>query len=200
MKRSFDDLDPAASRAGEALAMVECASIAEGYAAADRALKAAPVKLLLARPASPGKFLLLFAGSPSSATSSLRAAVEGLSAPPLATLLLPQVEPEVLGALAGEAPAARGEAAAVVECATVATLLLAADVALKTADVGLLQLRAAAGLGGKAFFVLDGEVAQVGAALAAARRFAEERGHLVATVLLSQPHGELGRWLAAGGA
>lgn len=200
MKRSFDDLDPTASRAGEALAMVECAAIADGYAAADRALKAAPVRLLLARPASPGKFLLLFAGSPSAATSSLRAAVEGLPAPPLATLLLPQVEPEVVGALAGEAPSPRGEAAGVVECATVATLLLAADVALKTADVALLQLRAAAGLGGKAFLVLCGEVSQVEAGVAAARRFAEERGHLVATVILSQPHGELARWLAAGGA
>lgn len=196
MKPSFDDLDASATGAGEALALLECAGIADGYAAADRVLKAAPVQLLLCRPVSPGKLLVLFAGSPSAVTSALRAAIDGLSAPPLDTLLLPNVEPAVVRALAGASAPPLGEAAAVVECATVATLLLAADVALKTASVALLQLRAASGLGGKAYFVASGSVAQVEVARAAATRFASERGHLVGSVVLSQPHEDLSRWLA----
>lgn len=196
MKPSFDDLDAAATAAGEALALLECGGIAEGYAAGDRALKAAPIRLLLCRPVSPGKFLLLFAGAPASVVPALRAALDGLGSIALDTLLLPNVEPAVIAALAGQLPAARGEAAGIVEGELVATLLAAADVALKSAAVVLLQLRAAVGLGGKAFFVVSGDLSQVESALAAATRFAEAQHHPVATALLSRPHGDLEHWLA----
>ena len=46
MKPSFDELDAGAAAAGPALGLLEIASIAEGFAAADRVVKAAPVRLL----------------------------------------------------------------------------------------------------------------------------------------------------------
>lgn len=195
MKPSFDDLDVAAGNAGEALGLLESAGIAEGYAAADRVLKAAQVELLLCRPVSPGKQLVIFAGSPAAVVASLRAGIEGLPGPPLDTLLLPQVEPRLVRALAGESAAPRGEAAGILECATVATLLVAADAALKVAAIELLVLRAAVGLGGKSFFCCSGEVAQVEAALAVARDFAQRRGQLAGSVVLPQPDRALARWL-----
>ncbi len=193
-RRSFDELDSGATRAGEALGMVESAGIAEGYAAADRALKAAAVELLLCAPASPGKLLVIFAGAPSAVAAALRAALDGL-AQPLDTLLLPKVEPRVIAALAG-APSRRPiDAAVVVESASVATLFTIADVALKTAAVDLAQLRAANQLGGKAFCVLFGEISQVRAAAEAASGFAATLARAVQTTLLTQPHAELQRWL-----
>ncbi len=198
MKPSFDDLALPTAAQGEALALVECASIAEGFAAADRAVKAAPVTLLLCRPVSPGKLLVLFAGAPAAVVSGLRAAQEGLEHAPLDTLLLPQVEPRLLRALAGGAVAPAGEAVAIVECATVATLLLAADAALKTAAIELLSVNAANGLGGKAYCVATGTVSQVEAALAAALHFARERGQLLGSLLLPQPHADLMAWLRPG--
>jgi len=204
VKPSFDDLGLSAQAAGEALALLECAGIAEGYAAGDRALKAAAVELLLCRAVSPGKFLVLFAGAPAAVVPALRAASEGLLAPPLDQLLLPQVETAIVAALAGRvdagAAAPAGAAAGVVECRTVATLLAACDVALKSAAVTLQQLRAAVGLGGKAFFVVRGAIDQVESALAAAIAFAAGQGRTVETVRLSQPDGGLERWLAGGGA
>ncbi|MBL8843385.1 MAG: BMC domain-containing protein [Planctomycetes bacterium] len=200
MKPSFDDLALPRADSGEALALLEFASIAQGYAAADRAVKAAAVTLLLCRPASPGKLLVLFCGAPSAVVSSLRAAQEGLAEPPLDTLLLPQAEPRLLRALAGARAPRAGEAAAVVECATVATLLLAADAALKTAAIELQALHAANGLGGKAFCVMSGAVAQVEVALAAAVAFARERGQLLGSVLLAQPHDDVAAWFAGGAA
>ncbi len=196
MKPSFDDLDASASSAGPALGLLEIGSIAEGFAAADRVVKAAPVRLLLCRPASPGKQLVLFAGEVAAVTSALRAGSEGLSQPPLDTLLLPQADPAVVVALGSAGRKVRFDAAGVVECATVATLLVAADVAVKTAEVDLVTIRAAVGLGGKSFFVCGGEVSQVRAAVHAAAGFARSRNHLVAEVVLAQPHRDLDLWLA----
>jgi microcompartment protein CcmL/EutN len=196
VKPSFDDLDAGASAAGAALGMLEIGSIAEGFAAADRAVKAAPVRLLLCRPASPGKHLVLFAGEPAAVASALRAGSEGLTRPPLDTLLLPQADPGVVEALGAAKRSAPIDAAGIVECATVATLLVAADVAVKTADVELATIRAANGLGGKSWFVVTGEVAQVRAAVTAAAGFARSREQLVGEVVLPQPHRDLDAWLA----
>jgi len=196
VKPSFDELDAGAAAAGPALGLLEIASIAEGFAAADRVVKAAPVRLLLCRAASPGKQLVLFAGEVSAVASALRAGAEGLGAPPLDTLLLPQVDPAVVAALGSARRPREVDAVGVVECATVATLLVAADVAVKTADVELAAIRAAAGLGGKAYFVCTGEVAQVRAAVNAAAGFARSRGQLAGEVVLPQPHRDLDAWLA----
>jgi microcompartment protein CcmL/EutN len=209
VRPSFDDLDRGAAAAGEALALLECSGIADGYGAGDRALKAAEVHLLLCRPVSPGKFLVLFAGAPAAVVPALRAAQEGLTGPALDTLLLPKVEGAILAALAGANPArgepaggadpgAIGSAACIIECATVATLLAACDVALKSAAVRLQQLRAAVGIGGKAFFVLRGAIDQVECAAAAASGFASAQGRSVETTLLSQPDRLLERWLDGG--
>src|SRR4029079_6067569 len=111
---------------------------------ADRVVKEAPVRLLLCRPASPGKFLVLFGGEVSDVTSSLRAGAEGLAEPPLDTLLLPNADPSLCAPLrCPTAAPSRCDAlvrvrrevalrsAGVVETATVATMLVAADVAVK---------------------------------------------------------------------
>jgi microcompartment protein CcmL/EutN len=180
---------------GPALGMLEVASIAAGFEAADRVMKEAAVVLLVCRPVSPGKFLILFSGEVSDVTSSLRAGSAGLPAPALDSLLLPQADPSLCDALVRVRGEVELAAAGVVECATVATMLIAADVAVKTADVALLGARAAVGLGGKSYFVVTGEVSQVRAAVTAAAGFARSRGHWVGDVVIPQPHGELDAWL-----
>jgi microcompartment protein CcmL/EutN len=87
------------------------------------------------------------------------------------------------------------DAIGVLETSTVASALAAADLALKTANVDLLDLRVANGLGGKSFFTLTGEVSDVRAALTAAARQAEAGGHLLRQVVIAQPHPELVRHL-----
>ena len=80
----------------------------------------------------------------------------------------------------------------IVETQTVASALLAADTALKRADVYLTRLQLAKGIGGKGFFMLAGDLHMVEAAIEAVA-FAIEPPLLLATELISQPHGELRR-------
>src|SRR5262249_33924423 len=136
-----------------------------------------------------------FGGEVSDVTSSLRAGAESLPEPPLDTLLLPNADPSLCDALVRVRREIELRAAGVVETATVATMLVAADVAVKTADVDVLAARATMGLGGKSFFLVTGEVSQVRAAVTAAAGFARGRGKLVGEVVIPQPHRDLDAFL-----
>ena len=76
-----------------------------------------------------------------------------------------------------------------------ASAIVAADLALKTATVALLDLRIANGLGGKSFFTVTGEVSDVRSAVTAGARTAQEAGCLARDVVIPRPHPELARHL-----
>jgi microcompartment protein CcmL/EutN len=77
----------------------------------------------------------------------------------------------------------------------VASTIAAADVALKTATVDLIDVRLANGLGGKSYFVLTGEVSDVKSSVAAGAKQAQERGLLAREVVIPSPHHDLVRHL-----
>jgi microcompartment protein CcmL/EutN len=77
----------------------------------------------------------------------------------------------------------------------VASSILAADAALKTATVDLIDFRIANGLGGKSFFTITGEVSDVRSAVASGAKNAQERGLLAREVVIPRPHPELVRHL-----
>ena len=78
-----------------------------------------------------------------------------------------------------------------VETGTVAAGILAADGAAKAADVKLLRLHLARGIGGKSILSLTGELFAVQAAVEAGAAAAEISGNLVATRIIANPHPDL---------
>ncbi len=184
---------------GPALAVVEIASMARAYVVLDALVKRAQVTVLGHRELTPGKTVILFGGGEEE-TLEAHAAALGASATHLVDdLLLPQAHPQIWAGLDGDATPRRGDAAAIVELATVASTLLAADCALKTTDVQLLKLRLAAGIGGRGLFVLGGELADIEAA-AEAGVAAVQPERRVACEVVSQPHDEVwGYFCAADG-
>ncbi len=175
--------------AGPALGLVETSSIARGLVTCDAMVKRAPVELVLARAVSPGKHLVLVTGGVADVEEAMRAGIEAAAHTLVDRLELHQVAPEVLAALRRESVAPSG-AVGIVETFSVAASLLAADAACKAALVTLAELRLADGLGGKAYFVLSGEQADVEAALFAAET-AIPSGLLLARELIARPHDDL---------
>ena len=111
-------------------------------------------------------------------------------------LFIPQVHEQVEQGLRRRGRIdGRIDALGIVETTTVASAILAADAALKTATVDLLELRIANGLGGKSFFTLTGEVSDVRSSVAAGAELAQERGLLAREVVIPRPHAELVRHL-----
>ncbi len=177
---------------GPALGLLELESLARGVVVADALVKQAQVRIALAEPVSPGKYLLVFVGGEAEVAEAFAAGVAAAGPLLLDSLQLPHLSEAVVAALLGGevAPAPADASLGVVELHTVASTLRAADVALKAALVTLTHLQLAKGIGGKGWFTLAGEQHDVEAALQAVGA-AVEAPLLVATELISRPHAEL---------
>ena len=176
---------------GDALGLLETSSIAAGVRAADEVLKAAPVELLEAVPVSPGKFLVIFCGGVAEVEASLIAGRRFAAEHIVDELFLPRVHPFVAPAIAGRDVVATGPAIGIVETLSVASAIVGADAAAKTAEVRLLELAPGRGIGGKGFFTMTGDVASVEAAAQAARALIDARGYHLRTEILAGPHARL---------
>ena len=185
----------AALRTGPALGLVEVTSIARGVVVLDAMVKRAPVTVLDAWTASPGKYLVLVAGEVAEVEEAMGAGVGAAAEHLLDQTFLPHPHEALLPAVSGEAEPAGDASVAVVETAAAATAIRAADAALKAAEVRLVELRLATGLGGKAYFVLAGALHWVEAAAEAAAE-ACGRGRLVGVELIANPHSDTAGRLA----
>ncbi|HET9752625.1 MAG TPA: BMC domain-containing protein, partial [Myxococcales bacterium] len=143
---------------------------------------------------SPGKYLVLFAGGVAEVEEAAAAGAEAAGDSLLDRLVLPQAHGQLLSALragargfAHELPA---DAAGVVELLSVAAALRSADAACKTAAVRLQLLHLARGIGGKAWFVLRGDLESVEAAVLAATQAAGD-GWLAGAEIIAAPHADL---------
>lgn len=172
------------------LGALEISTVARGHRVGDEMIKAAPVRLLRAVALSPGKFWILISGGVAEVEASLHMGRLTAGESLLDSLFLPGVHPGVDEALAGRCPPVQGQALGIVETATAASGVRAADRALKTARVVLYQLRLANGLGGKAYFTLGGEVSEVTAAVEAAECEAASVQQFVAREIIPRPHPE----------
>ena len=173
----------------ESLALLEIDGVPRAIRAQDAALKRAPTLVLACTPVSSGKAVLILAGSIAAVEESLKEAEEIVGSRRLDRLFLPGVHPDLLLALRGARTERHGEALAILELKNVAATLEAADSALKAAKVGLGRLHLATGFGGKGFFTLWGEQAEVEAGVAASLRVAGERA--LDHEIIPAPHNEL---------
>lgn len=172
---------------GPALAVLETTSIARGYVALDAMAKRAPVTVLHAEPISPGKFWVAIAGGEAEVEEALAAGVERADAQRLDDVLLHYAHPAVLAAVAGSVRLAPPEGSVgVLELSTIAAAVRAADAAMKCADVSLVDLHLARGVGGKGYLVIAGELSDVEASLDAGHDAAGEAS-VVGRELMARP-------------
>lgn len=177
------------------LALIELSSIAVGYAVADALVKAARVTLHDVAPVSPGKLYVLFSGGVAELELARAAGLERAGADLIDDLLLPRVDPQVVALLSESVSRHPCDALGLLECSTVASGLLAADAAAKAAEVQLLDMRLARGIGGRTVILLTGTVADVETALEAGCRGGERDRATVRPVLISGMHEDLRQFL-----
>ncbi len=175
---------------GPAIGVLELDSIARGEIVADAVVKRAPVTVRMAEPVSPGKYVLLFCGGVAEVEESFRAGEDRAGPSLLDKLFLPQASQALIDALNDPPGSSWTESVAVVETHTVSSALLAADTALKRAEVQLIRLHLAKGIGGKGYFILTGSLDMVQAGVEAAAACISPE--LLQTVeVIEQPHPDL---------
>jgi microcompartment protein CcmL/EutN len=188
----LDDVSP-----GGCIGVLELCSVARGMEVADSVLKEATVELLFATPVQPGKYVMLFTGSVQDVKNSAARGAQLAGQDLVDQLVIPQVHEQIVPMLRRKGGKINGalDAIGVVETTTVASSIVSADAALKTATVDLIDFRIANGLGGKSFFVITGEVSDVRSSVMSGARMAQERGLLAREVVIPKPHAELVRHL-----
>jgi microcompartment protein CcmL/EutN len=179
----------------QAIAVIETASIARGFVVADAVVKRAPVTVKVARPVSPGRFLLVFGGGVEVTAEGIEAARIAARSDIVDDLYLPGAHAALLPAIERALVPAAGDAVAIIETTTVAAAVAAADVALKAVDVTVQRMRLAVGVGGKGWFSLAGDLADIEAAADAVRAAAHPE-RLIAVEVIAQPHPELRGFLS----
>lgn len=171
--------------------MIEFNSIAKGIETADFMIKAAEVELLFAKAICPGKFIILVAGDVAAVNASIETGLAGGGVFVVDHLMLPRVHPQVIHAINATTAIDQLNALGVMEFFSVAAAVTAADIAVKTAQVDLIEIRLGIGIGGKSFVTLTGDVSAVTEAVEGGVRYAQEQGMLVHRAVIPSPGKEL---------
>jgi microcompartment protein CcmL/EutN len=178
---------------GNAIGIVETSSIAKGFEIADTILKTAQVELIVNRTICPGKYMVLVGGSVDAVQSSVEAGVRVGAHTVVDHFVIANIHPSVFPAISGVTHLPELQALGVVESFSVASIIEAADAAVKATPVQLLSIHLAMAIGGKGFVSLTGDVASVQEAVEVAAGVIQRKGLLVEKVVIPRPRREIVR-------
>ena len=172
----------------DALGMIEVNSIAAGIEIADIMMKRAEVSLLQAQPICCGKYMVIIRGGVAEVENSVEAGLEMAGDFLVDKFVIPNVHPQVFTAIASASAIEETNAVGVIETFSLASCILAADAAVKAADVDLIEVRLGRGMGGKSFVSMVGDVSAVNHAVQAGSGLEECQGMIAKTIIIPSPH------------
>ena len=134
----------------QSIGLIEVSSVATGYLVEDVMLKSASIQLLLARSICSGKFLIAISGDVASVTTAIQAGGIAAGAALIERRQIARVHPSVLQAISMsvEIDPRQLRSIGVIETFSAASIIDAADAAVKSANVTLLRVHLAMALGG----------------------------------------------------
>lgn len=174
-----------------AVGIIELKSIAKGVEACDSALKSAGISLVSAHPACPGKYEIIITGTIADVDAAVSHVKGRFESTIVDTSVMGRIDPQVVTALFGTEPAKKEGSLGIVETFSAASAIKAADIAVKTANVSIYDLRVSRGMGGKGLVMVTGDVGDVSAAVEAGADYAANLGLLMNKSVIAAPHKEL---------
>jgi microcompartment protein CcmL/EutN len=102
-----------------------------------------------------------------------------------------RIDPQVVTALFGTESTSKSGSLGVIETFSAASAIKAADIAVKTANVAIYDLRVSRGMGGKGLVMITGDVGDVSASVEAGAEYAAGLGLLMNKSVIAAPHKEL---------
>ncbi len=173
------------------IGLIELRSIARGIETTDAMLKAANVELLRAHVVCPGKYVILIAGDVGAVRSAVAAGETIAPGVIVDTFVLPNAHPSIFPALSATTEVSQIRSLGVIETFTLASAIVAADAAVKAAQIDLLEIRLPFALGGKAFAIFSGDVSSVRSAVQSAVNLLKDEGVIESYVVIPSPHRDL---------
>ena len=171
----------------KAIGMVEYQTVSCGITATDLIIKTANIEIIQASVVCPGKYITLLCGELSAVNAAVEAAKEQMGDRLTDSFVLGNPHEDIFPAIFGGAPVEGAKALGVLETYSAPAIIMAADIAAKTSDVSLIELRIARGMCGKSYMLLTGDVAAVTAAIEAARGRIGDEGMLLDFSVIPNP-------------
>jgi microcompartment protein CcmL/EutN len=175
----------------KAIGFIEFKSIPIGIEATDQMLKSGNVELISSSPLCPGKYVTLISGDVGAVKSSIKDGEHVGGIYLLESHVIPNIHEAVFPALLGVGEAEDIKALGVIETINAISSIVVGDAAVKAANIKLLEIRLARGLGGKGFVVLTGEVASVKQAVKAAQAELSDYGTITSFTVIPSPHKDI---------
>ena len=176
---------------GKAIGLVEFKTVSSGVRAADTMVKTADVDIIQAETVCPGKYFVLVEGDLSAVRAAVDAAASTNTEHLIDTFVLGNPHETLFPAIYGATEIQNPKALGILETYSVASAIVAADIAAKTAIVDLIELRLARGMCGKSYLMLTGEVSAVAAAIEKAKSGAGEDGMFLDSTVIAGPDEKL---------
>ena len=173
--------------------IVEFRSLAVGIAAVDTIVKASNVSIVDAKSICPGKYYIVFTGGAADVENSYKTIIAKSDTFIIDACTIMNVYPQLFSALTQTTIINGLNAIGVIETLTSPSIFLAADTAVKTSNVDLVEIRIARALGGKNFCVINGDISSVKEAVLTGIQYAKEKDFLVDYQVIASPHPDLYR-------
>ncbi|MBQ7039788.1 MAG: BMC domain-containing protein [Clostridia bacterium] len=175
----------------KAIGMAEYQTVSAGIRAADLMVKTADVEIIEAQVVCPGKYIVLISGELSAVRASVDAAKAIYENKLIDSFVLGNPDDSIFPAIYGANAIENKNALGVLETFSAASIIVAADMAAKTADVQLIELRIAKGMCGKSYLLLTGEVAAVQAAIDRAQQEVGSGGMFLDSSVIASPDSKM---------
>jgi microcompartment protein CcmL/EutN len=171
----------------KAIGMIEYQTVSSGVMAADMMVKTAAVEIIEAQTVCPGKYIAVIAGELSAVKAAIDAAKSRFTEQLISSFVLGNPHEAIFPAIYSATDISELNALGILETYDAASIIVAADVAAKTALVELIELRIARGMCGKSYLMLTGEVAAVQAAIDRAKAHIGEDGMYLDSSVIARP-------------
>lgn len=177
----------------DSIGLLEFKRISTGIEASNQMLKAADVKLLMAKYICPGKYIILIAGDISAVNSSVKAGVKAAQKDLLKDMVISKVNKSLIDLIQNKKQKLdKINSLGILEYSSIASGITAADVAVKAAEVELVKLVLGMRTGGKSLIIFTGSIEACRQGLDAAELANKDNNkYLLGKKLISSPEKEL---------
>ncbi|MHC1681541.1 MAG: BMC domain-containing protein [Clostridiaceae bacterium] len=175
----------------KSIGLLEVRSIAKGIEATDGMLKAANVEIVLSTAICPGKYISIISGEVGAVNSAIATGKVIGDTFVLEDFIIPNVSEEVFPAISGTSTVDHISSLGIIETITATSSIIAGDVAIKSANIKLIEIRLARGLGGKGFVLITGDVGAVNSAVKSCEEKLKETGSMISAVVIPSPSKEI---------
>ena len=173
--------------------MIEYKTVSAGLTATDIMVKTSEVDIVEAQTVCPGKYISIITGELSAVRASVDAAKNAFEEQHIDSFVLGNPDESIFPAIVGTTNVHTNDVAAlgVIETFDASQIIVAADNAVKTSDVKLIEIRLARGMCGKSYMMITGEIAAVQAAIERAKQTVGKEGMYLDSSVIAHPDAQI---------